>query len=56
MDFTRKLRFVTIGSRTDDPTRSKYTGVLSQESVRTTLAYAALHNLGDMVTDIWMYI
>ena len=41
MDFTRKARFVANGSRTRDPAESTYAGVVSRETVRIALTYAA---------------
>ena len=40
------------GHRTPDPTTSAYTGVVSRESVRVALTYAALMNLDAMAADI----
>ena len=45
MNFTRKARCVKDGHRTPDPTTSAYAGVVSRESVRVALTYAALMNL-----------
>ena len=45
MDFTRKARWVKDGHRTPDPTTSAYSGVVSRESVRVALTYAALMSL-----------
>ena len=42
MDFTRKARWVKDGHRTPDPESSSYAGVVSRESVRIALTYAAL--------------
>ena len=52
MDFTRKARWVKYGHRTPDPTTSAYVGVVSRESVREALTYAALMNLKVMAADI----
>ena len=43
MDFTRKARWVKDGHLTPDPIDSNYAGVVSRESVRTALTYAALN-------------
>ena len=50
MDFTRKARsrWVKDGHRTPDPLTSGYAGVVSRESVRIALTYAALNGL-----DVW---
>ena len=40
------------GHRTPDPTTSAYTGVVSRESVRVALTYAALMNLDVTTEDI----
>ena len=42
MDFTQKARQVKDGHRSPDPTTSAYAGVVSRESVRVGLTYAAL--------------
>ena len=52
MDFTRKARWVKYGHRTPDPTTSAYAGVVSRESVRVALTYAALMNLNVMAAYI----
>ena len=52
MDFTRKARCVKDGHRTPDPTTSAYAGVVSRESVRVALTYAALMNIEVMAADI----
>ena len=52
MDFTRKARWVKDGHRTPDPTTSAYAGVVSRESVRVALNYAALMNLEVMAAEI----
>jgi len=52
MDFTRKARFVANGSKTSDPEGSKYAGVVSRESVRIALTYAALMGLSVLSADI----
>ena len=45
MDFTRKARWFKDGHRTPDLEASKYAGVVSRESVRIALTYAALHGI-----------
>ena len=52
MDFTRKARFVGRGDKTPEPTNSTYAGVVSRESVRIALTYAALNDLEVMAADI----
>ena len=52
MDFTRTSRWVKDGHHTPDPTTSAYAGVVSRESVRVALTYAALMSLGVMAADI----
>ena len=52
MDFTRKTRWVKDVHRTNDPTTSAYVGIVSRESVRVTLNYAALTSLEVMTADI----
>ena len=48
LDLTRKARLVADGYLTHDPADSTFTGVVSRETVRIALTYAALHGL-----DIW---
>ena len=48
MDTTRKARLVADGHKTPDPVGSTYSGVVSRESVRIALTYAALMGL-----DVW---
>ena len=48
LDLTRKARLVADGHLTPDPNDSTYAGVVSRETVRISLTYAAL--LG---VDIW---
>ena len=48
MDFTRKARWVKDGHRTPDPLQSTFAGVVSRDSVRIALTYAALNDI--MVT------
>ena len=52
MDFTRKARWVLNGHKTPDPIGSTYAGVVSRESVRIALTYAALNELDVFVVDI----
>jgi hypothetical protein len=52
MDFTRKARWVLDGHRTPDPEGSTYAGVVSRESVRIALTYAALNGIDVMAADI----
>ncbi|EJK65892.1 hypothetical protein THAOC_13210, partial [Thalassiosira oceanica] len=52
MDFTRKARWVKDGHRTPDLETSSYAGVVSRESVRVLLTYAALHDIPVCAADI----
>jgi hypothetical protein len=52
MDFTRKARWVLTGHKTSNPIGSTYAGVVSRESVRISLTYAALNDLDVMAADI----
>ena len=52
MDFTRKARFVANGSLTADLEDSVYARVISRETVRIALTYAALNELEIMAADI----
>ena len=52
MDFTRKARWVKDGRRTPNPTTSTYADVVSPESIRIALTYAALHDIDVKVADI----
>ena len=52
MDFTRKARWVKDGHRTPEPDQSTYAGVVSRESVRIALTYAALNGLNVAAADI----
>ena len=52
MDFTQKARWVKDGHRTSDLEDSKYAGVVSLESVRIALTYAALHVIEVLAADI----
>ena len=48
MSLERKARWVLDGHLTDDVSYSTYAGVVSRESIRIALTYAALNNL-----DVW---
>jgi hypothetical protein len=52
MDFTRKARWVKDGHKTPDPTTSSYAGVVSRESVRIALTYAAMMGMDVFAADI----
>ena len=52
MDFTRKARWVLDGHRCADPYGSTYAGVVSRDSVRIALTYAALNKLDVYAADI----
>jgi hypothetical protein len=52
MDFTRKARWVKDGHKTPNPTTTNYSGVVSRESIRIALTYAALMGLPVMGADI----
>ena len=52
MDFTRKARFVLDGHKTEQPDISTYAGVVSRESIRIALTYAALNKLQVYAADI----
>ena len=52
MDFTRKARWVKDGHKTPDLEDSKYAGVVSRESVRIALTYAAVHGVDVLAADI----
>jgi hypothetical protein len=52
MDFTCKARWVLDGHRTPDVGGSTYAGVVSRESVRIALTYAALNGLQVCAADI----
>ena len=51
MDFTRKARFVANGAKTPD-LENTYAGVVSRETVRIAVVYAALNGLNTMAGDI----
>ena len=52
MDFTRKGRWVKNGYLHDPPVESSFAGVVSRETVRICLTYAALNELNVMCCDI----
>jgi hypothetical protein len=52
MDFTRKARWVKDGHKHPEPDDSKFAGVVSRESVRIALTYAALHAVSVLAADI----
>ena len=52
MDFSRKARWVLDGHRSADPIGSTYAGVVSRDSVRIALTYAALNNIDVVASDI----
>jgi hypothetical protein len=52
MDFTRKARWVKDGHRTPDPEGSNFAGVVSHDSIRILLTYAALNGLDVWATNI----
>ena len=52
MDGTAKARLVAAGCRTSDPAGSTWAGVVSRETVRLALVYAALNDLEVMSADI----
>ena len=52
MDYTRKARWVLDGHKTGTPSGSTYAGVVSRESVRIALTYAALNDLNVTAADI----
>jgi len=52
MDLTKKARWVKDGHRTPDPETSSYAGVVSRESIRILLTYAALLGLDVWAADI----
>ena len=52
MDFTRKARWVLDGHKCADPFGSTYAGVVSRDSVRIALTYAALNDLNVCAADI----
>ena len=52
MDFTRKARWVLDGHKTPSVAGSTYAGVVSRETVRIALTYAALNGLDVCACDI----
>jgi hypothetical protein len=52
MDFTRKARWVMDGHKLPTPEGSTYAGVVSRESVRIALTYAAKNGLEVCAADI----
>ena len=52
MDFTRKARFVANGSRTEAEAEHTYASVVSRDSVRIALLYAALNDLDILSGDV----
>ena len=52
MDFARKARWVLDGHKTESPNISTYAGVVSRESVRIALTYAALNDVDIYAADI----
>jgi hypothetical protein len=52
MDFTRETRWVLDAHKLPTPEASTYAGVVSRESVRIALTYAALNGLEVCATDI----
>ena len=52
IDGTRKARWVLDGHRTQYPEHSTYAGVVSRESVRIALTYAALNDIDVNAADI----
>ena len=52
MDIIRKARWVKDGHKTPEPEVSTFAGVVSRESVRIALAYAAMNDIGMTACDI----
>ena len=52
MDFTLKARWVKDGHRRPDPECSNYAGVVSRETIRIALTYAALLGINVLAADI----
>ena len=52
MDFTRKARYVGRGDKVPTPEESTFAGVVSRDSVRIALTYAALNDLKVTAADI----
>ena len=52
MDFRQKARFVANGAKTPNLTTTNFAGVVSRDTVRIALTYAALNGLNVMSSDI----
>ena len=52
MDFTHKPRWVLDGHQYSNPVVSTYAGVVSRDSVRVNLTYAALNDIELLDSDI----
>ena len=52
MDFTRKARWVKDGHKTPNPEGSSFAGVVSRDTVRIALTYAALNGIPVTAADI----
>ena len=52
MEFTRNARFILYGHKTPDTIGYTYAGVVSRESIRIALTYAALNGLDVFAGDI----
>ena len=52
MDFTRKARWVKDGHKTPMSYNSPYPGIVSQESIRLALAYAAFNKIDVIAANI----
>ena len=52
MDFMRKARFVADGSTTEVPSEHTFASVVSRDSVRIALLYAALNDLDILSADV----
>ena len=50
--YSRKARFVKDGHKTEDTDGSRYAGVVSRDSVRIALTYAALNDIDVWAADI----
>ncbi len=50
--FTRKARYVANGNETEPPTAQTYASVVSRDSVRIALLYAALNDLDILSCDV----
>ena len=51
MDFTRKARWILDGHRYADPNGSTYVGVVSRDSVCTSLTYSELNGIDMLATN-----